>query len=137
LLYFSKPLRVERVSLDTNGAPPRNAVRELSQRIEQAMREVILEAEHEEALSLIERAERIFSADEVNKPEAEQTLTRELELRRRFVQGYAFCRAHSPERIASLVDRITRFENELAQAGIDPSDLSLPPSAIQTILGLV
>jgi glycerol-3-phosphate O-acyltransferase / dihydroxyacetone phosphate acyltransferase len=136
LLYFGKPLAVQRVALGSDGALPRQAVRELSQSIERAMREVILEAEHGEALSLIERAEKIFSADEVNQAEAEQSLTRELELRRRFVEGYAFHRANSPARIAALVALIARFENELSQAGIDPSDLSLPKSALRTVLNL-
>ena len=137
LLYFSKPLAVEPVELETVGTPPRAAVRELSHRIEQALRDVILDAEHKEALALIERAERIFSADETNDSEAAQSLTRELDLRRRFLHGYAFHRTHSPRRIAALVARVARFESELQQAGIDPSDLSLRGSATQTIVSLV
>jgi len=136
LLYFGKPLAVEPVALESNGTPPRAAVRELSRRIEQALRDVILDAEHKEALTLIERAERIFSADEMSGSEAKQSLTRELEFRRRFLQGYAFHRAHSPKRIAALVGRVARFEAELQQAGIDPSDLSLRRSATQTIISL-
>jgi 1-acyl-sn-glycerol-3-phosphate acyltransferase len=137
LLYFGKPLPVKPAELDSMGAPDREAVRELSQRIEVAMREVILNAEHEEALALIERAEKIFSAAETGKPEEEQRLTRELALRQRFLTGYAFHRVRSPERIAALVARIARFESELKQAGVDSFDLSLPPSAAQTIATLV
>ena len=136
LLYFGKPLSVEPVLMEDNGAPPRQAVRDLSRRIEEAMREVILDAEHKEALSLIDRAERIFSsaafADEVG-----DSLTRELELRQRFIEGYVFHRANSPKRVATLAARISRFESELNQAGIDPADLSLPQSAAQTIARLI
>ena len=136
LLYFGKPLSVEPVLMEDNGAPPRQAVRDLSRRIEEAMREVILDAEHKEALSLIDRAERIFSsaafADEVG-----DSLTRELELRQRFIEGYVFHRANSPKRVATLAARISRFESELNQAGIDPADLSLPQSATQTIARLI
>ena len=137
LLDFGEPLTVEPVTLQDNGAPPRESVRELSDRIEKAMREVMLHAEHEDALSLIERAEKIFSAAEVGEANEEQSLTREVELRRRFVAGYAFHHAHSPKRVASLAARIARFEQELKQAGVDPTDLSLPRTALQTVVGLV
>src|SRR5258708_990623 len=75
LLHFAEPLSVKAVTLEPDGTPPRAAVRELSDKIENALREVILHAEQEEALGLIERAERIFSAAEVDEPDEEQRLT--------------------------------------------------------------
>src|SRR5258708_11050520 len=99
LLYFGEPLPVAPVELEPSGTPPREAVRELSDRIERALREVMLHAEQGEALSLIERAEKIFSADEVNEPDEEQRLTRSLELRQRFLEGYAFLRERAPKRL--------------------------------------
>jgi glycerol-3-phosphate O-acyltransferase/dihydroxyacetone phosphate acyltransferase len=137
LLYFGEPLPVVPVALEPDGTPPREAVRELSDRVEKALRDVILHAEQEEALSLIERAERIFSAAEVGEPDEEQLLTRSLELRQRFLEGYAFYRSRAPKRIDAIEARIARFEYELKQAGIDPSDLSLPPTAMHTIFRLV
>ena len=137
LLYFAEGLRVETVVLEPDGTPPRAAVRELSDRIEKALREVMLHAEQEEALSLIDRAERIFSAAEVGEPEQEQGLARSLELRQRFLAGYAFYRGHSPRQLDAIEARIARFEYEMKQAGIDPSDLSLPPTAARTVFGLV
>jgi 1-acyl-sn-glycerol-3-phosphate acyltransferase len=137
LLHFAEPLLVEPVTLEPDGTPPRAAVRELSDRIEKALRDVILHAEQEEALGLIERAEKIFSAEEVGEPDEEQRLTRSLELRQRFLEGYAYYRNQSPKRIDAIEARIARFEYELKQAGIDPSDLSLPPTAIRTIFSLV
>jgi 1-acyl-sn-glycerol-3-phosphate acyltransferase len=76
LLYFGKAIRVEPVAMEADGTPPRDAVRELSARIEKALREVILDAEHEESLQTISRAERIFSAD----TEANERLTDALQL---------------------------------------------------------
>lgn len=137
LLYFGEPLPVTPVALEADGAPPREAVRELSDRVEKGLRDVMLHAEQEEALSLIERAERIFSAEEVGEPDGEQRLTRTLELRQRFLEGYAFYRNRAPQRIDAIEARIARFEYELKQAGIDPSDLSLPPTAARTIFRLV
>lgn len=137
LLYFGEPLPVAPVALEPDGTPPREAVRELSDRVEKALRDVILHAEQEEALSLIERAERIFSAEEVGEPDEEQRLTRSLELRQRFLEGYAFYRSRAPKRIDAIEARIARFEYELRQAGIDPSDLSLPATAVHTIVRLI
>jgi glycerol-3-phosphate O-acyltransferase/dihydroxyacetone phosphate acyltransferase len=135
LLHFGEPLPVVRVTLEPDGTPPRDAVRELSDRIEKALREVMLHVEQEEALTLIDRAERIFSAEEVG--DEKQRLSRTLELRQRFLEGYAFYRARSPQRIASIESRIARFEQELKQAGVDPFDLSLPPTAVHTIVKLI
>ena len=137
LLHFAEPIAVPRVKLEPDGTPPRAAVRELSDRVEEAMREVMLHAEQEEALGLIERAERIFSAEEVDEPDEEQRLDRSLELRQRFLHGYLFYRQTEPRRIDDIEARIARFEQELKQARIDPSDLSLPPTAGHTIVQLI
>lgn len=137
LLYFGEPLPVAPVVLEPDGTPPREAVRDLSDRVEKALRDVILHAEQEEALSLIARAERIFSAEEVGEPDEEQRLTRSLELRQRFLEGYAFYHSRAPKRIDAIEARIARFEYELQQAGIDPSDLSLPATAVHTIVRLI
>src|SRR6267142_4494702 len=63
LLYFGNPIDVTPVEMATDGNPPRSAVRELSNRIEAALRGVMLDAEHEEAFQTMSRAERIFSSE--------------------------------------------------------------------------
>src|SRR6266550_5170060 len=137
LLYFAEGLPVKPVTPEPDGTPPRAAVRELSDQIETALREVMLHAEQEEALSLISRAEQIFSAAEVDEHDEEQRLARSLQLRQRFLKGYAFYRSHSPRRIDAIEARIARFEYEMKEAGIDPADLSLPPTAAHTIFRLL
>lgn len=137
LLYFAEPLPVQAVQLEADGTPPRDAVRRLSDQIERALREVMLHAEQEEALSLIARAEQIFSAAEIQEHDEEQLLERSLELRQKLLEGYAFCRSRFPQRLDAIEARIARFEFELQQAGIDPGDLSLPPTAANTILRLL
>ena len=123
LLYFGEPLTVEAVALEPDGDLPRAAVNELSNRVAAAMREATLNAEHHEALATVARAERIFSS--ARDGEEKLSLARELKVRRRFIEGYAFHLAHSPERLAALEARIHRYEEELTQAGIDdPLDLS-------------
>lgn len=119
LLRYGEPIRVDPVPLGPDGEPPREAVQALSARIEAALREVTLNAEHDEALAAIARAERVYSS-----VERARTLAAELELRRRFLEGYAFWKARAPERIDALDRRIARYEAELAEAGLDPETLA-------------
>ena len=124
LLYFGTPLTVNPVALGSDGSPPREAVRQLSKQIEQALREVILDARHEEALQTIARAERIFSAEAQDG----DSLKDELRLQQRFVRAYAILEGHQPERLRRLEQRMIRFEEELSQAGVDAEELA-PPSS--------
>jgi glycerol-3-phosphate O-acyltransferase/dihydroxyacetone phosphate acyltransferase len=135
LLYFGKPLEVAPVELEADGNPPRIAVRELSNRIECALREVMLDAEHEEALQTITRAERIFSSE--NEAEGSESLADELQLQQRFVKAYQVLREQAPERLRKLEARMSRFEEELIQAGVDPDDLSPPTSTVDVFTHLV
>jgi hypothetical protein len=121
LLYFGEPLRVDSEAADERGEPHREHVRELSDRIAEALRSLTLNADRHEALATVGRAERIFSSDE----DEAQSLERELRRRRRFVEGYAYHRTHSPERLELLEARIRRYEEALTQAGLeDPRQLS-------------
>ncbi|MFN2531026.1 MAG: lysophospholipid acyltransferase family protein [Pyrinomonadaceae bacterium] len=126
LLYFGKGIRVEPAELDSDGDPPRLAVRELSTTIEKSLRDVVLDAQHDEALHTISRAERIFSSDE--NENGDETLADELRLQQRFIKAYSVLKKDEPERVRRLVIRMRRFEEELTQAGIDPEDLSAPSS---------
>jgi 1-acyl-sn-glycerol-3-phosphate acyltransferase len=121
LLYFGEPIDVEAADSDEHGEPHRESVRELSDRIADSLRALTLNADRHEALATVGRAERIFSSDE----DEGQSLERELRRRRRFVEGYAYHRTHSPERLELLEARIRRYEEALAQAGIeDPRQLT-------------
>src|SRR3954447_26277290 len=111
LLYFGTPIAVEPVQLEPDGTPPREAVRELSKQIEQALRAVILDARHEEALQTIARAERIFSAEA--RQGSDDSLADELRLQQRFVKAYSIVQGHQPERLQRLEQRMIRFEEEL------------------------
>jgi 1-acyl-sn-glycerol-3-phosphate acyltransferase len=130
LLYFGAAIDVSPVELEADGNPPRTAVRDLSEQIEAALRAVIFDAEHEEALHTINRAERIFSSE--RKGEREESLATELQLLQRFSKAYAVLREHSPERLRKLEVRMIRFEEELMQARVDPDEL-LPPSSTASV----
>ncbi|HEX8457701.1 MAG TPA: 1-acyl-sn-glycerol-3-phosphate acyltransferase [Pyrinomonadaceae bacterium] len=138
LLRFGAPIRVEPVAPDADGEPPAAAVRALSARIEAALREVTLNAEHEQALAVSKRAERIFSAAAANAEDGDAkrdapSLAGEVELQRRFLAGYAFHFERSPERLAALQARIERYEEELRQAGVDLEDLSAPAATAKEV----
>jgi 1-acyl-sn-glycerol-3-phosphate acyltransferase len=124
LLYFGEPIPVPAVPLEEDGDPPREAVRELSDRVAAALRSLTLNADQHEALQMVARADRIFSSAEEGADER-TSLERELRRRRRFVEGYAFHRENSSRRLEELVRRIRQYEEELEQAGLeDPRDLS-------------
>ncbi|HEX8147137.1 MAG TPA: 1-acyl-sn-glycerol-3-phosphate acyltransferase [Pyrinomonadaceae bacterium] len=128
LLYFGEPIPVEPAAPDPDGEPPREAVRALSDRVAEGLRSLTLNADRHEALSMVARAERIFSAGDEEEGEGE-SLERELLRRRRFVEAYAYHRRHSAERLEALERRVYAYEEELRQAGLeDPRQLS--PSTV-------
>ncbi|HEV2719468.1 MAG TPA: lysophospholipid acyltransferase family protein [Thermoanaerobaculia bacterium] len=88
----------------------------LTQRIDDALDAVTLQADSHEALALIARGERIFSAGRFDPAE-------ELEARRRFVEGYAWLRAHDPQRLARLQSRVEQLAAELDELKIEPQEL--------------
>jgi 1-acyl-sn-glycerol-3-phosphate acyltransferase len=128
LLYFGEPITVEPAEPDPDGEPPREAVRTLSDRVAEGLRSLTLNADRHEALTMVARAERIFSAADDEDEEGE-SLERELRRRRRFVEAYSYHRHHSPERVEELERRVSAYEEELRQAGLeDPRQLS--PSTV-------
>jgi 1-acyl-sn-glycerol-3-phosphate acyltransferase len=128
LLYFGEPIPVEPAEPGPDGEPPREAVRALSDRVAEGMRALTLNADQHEALAMVARAERIFSAGD-EEEEEDDSLERELHRRRRFVEAYAYHRQHSAERLEALERRIFAYEEELRQAGLeDPRQLS--PSTV-------
>ena len=135
LLYFGNPIDVQPVTLEPDGTPPRDAVRELSNRIEKALREVILDAKHEEELQTTARAERIFSS--ASTAGSGESLKHELRLQQRFIKAYSVLQELQPERLRRLELRMIRFEEELNQAGVDPDELSPPGSTLRVFAAIV
>jgi 1-acyl-sn-glycerol-3-phosphate acyltransferase len=124
LLYFGEPIPVEPAAPGPDGEPPREAVRALSDRVAEGLRALTLNADRHEALAMVGRAERIFSAADEGEEDGD-SLERELRRRRLFVEAYAYHRQHSPERLEELERRVSAYEEELRQAGFeDPRQLS-------------
>lgn len=136
LLYFGTQIQVSRVALDPDGSPPRQAVRDLSNEIESALRAVILDAQHQEALDTITRAEKIFSSERSDRQDND-SLAGELQLQQQFIKSYTILRERAPERLGKLVARMTRFEEQLRQAGVDSEDLAPPRSTFAVLSHLL
>jgi 1-acyl-sn-glycerol-3-phosphate acyltransferase len=134
LLYFDVPIDVEPVTPEPSGTPPRDAVRQLSSQIERALRDVILDAKHEEELQMTARAERIFSSESENG--ASDSLKDELRLQQRFIKAYPILQQRQPERLRKLEMRMLRFDEELKQAGMDPEELT-PPGSTQKVFASI
>ncbi|HEX7829085.1 MAG TPA: lysophospholipid acyltransferase family protein [Thermoanaerobaculia bacterium] len=117
LVVFGDALRVPRVNIDEHGEPPIDAVETLTNAIDAGLDAVTLQADSRNALDLIARAEDIFTADE------DQPLAEELDLRRRFVDGYHYLATHDPQRLEKLRAAITQFESELRRANFEIDEL--------------
>ncbi|HEX8188764.1 MAG TPA: lysophospholipid acyltransferase family protein [Pyrinomonadaceae bacterium] len=123
LLRFGEPLGVAAVEPDENGEPPREAVRELSARIEEALLGVTLNVETEEQLDAARKAERLFSS-------VYEGLNVRLPLAERFdflrgLSAQLFARLSAAKGTEDLRRRILRHEAELERIGIAPGNLSL------------
>ena len=108
LVVFGAPLRVA-----STGETDPEEVDALTMAIDAGLDAVTVQADSHAALDLIARAEDIVTAND------EQPLAAELELRRRFVEGYHHLRARDPGRLERLEQAIAQFEAELRSARID------------------
>lgn len=129
MLYFGEPVSVPTITLDENGEPPREAARDLSNKLSAVLGEVTLNADHHHALATVAHAEEIFTAGADGEP----TLKREFELRRRFVEGYAYFREHAPERLEAIETRLRQYEEELRQAGLEVDALTVPEALREAV----
>src|SRR5215208_2394983 len=123
LLRFGELLDVPAVEPDEGGEPPRDAVRELSARIEEALLGVTLNVETEEQLDAARKAERLFSS-------VYEGLNVRLPLAERFdflrgLSAQLFARLSAAKGLEDLRRRILRHEAELERIGIAPENLSL------------
>lgn len=101
LVVYGQPIVVEGTA---DEEPPADLVNPLTERIEAALANVTLQADSHEALELIDRAERMFSAGQ------RVSLAQELELRKRFVAGYDELCARDPARVARLAAAIAEVD---------------------------
>ncbi len=122
VLCFGEPITVVSEPLGRDGEPTQEGVRALTARLQEALSKVTLEADQEEALRLVTRAERIFSSVE-GPGTKDRDLTRQFALRQRFLRGYAQLRIRMPDRIAAVEQMLARYDAELGAAGMAPENM--------------
>lgn len=124
MLCFGQPFPVLPTELNEHGEPNREAVRELTARIESALRDVTVNAESENELQAARIAEEIVaSVYDVSDPaQEEETLAEKFEFMRVFVDENE---ETSPEG-AQLEKRLAEYDKKLEKFGIDPEHLALP-----------
>ena len=111
LLHFGDPFPVPCVELAEDGHPPREAVKELTSRIESELREVTLNAESDSDLHVARIAEEIFASAAGNENLGEKV---------------DFLKAYLDEGSPSgLSSRLREYEAKLESFGIEAAHLSL------------
>jgi glycerol-3-phosphate O-acyltransferase/dihydroxyacetone phosphate acyltransferase len=125
LIRFGEPFEVVPVGPDEDGEPPREAVTELSARIEVALRGVTLNVADDAELEAVARAEQLFSSI-YETLGFRLSLAAEFDLRRRFAALIARDRQQQQQqRIERLRARLREFEEDLGGFGITPENLSV------------
>jgi 1-acyl-sn-glycerol-3-phosphate acyltransferase len=118
MLHFGEPFAVEPVQLDNDGEPPRETVRELTTRIENALREVTLNAETDADLSNAQIAEEIVAT----AAPSDRLLDKRDFLRRYILQTG---KKSDVGRAAGLDDKLQLYDRKLATHGLEPVHLTL------------
>jgi len=123
LIRFGEPLEVRPIQLDEQGEPPREAVRELSAKIETALLQVTLNVVDDEELEVVTKAQQLFSSlyESIN---LRATLSAEFDLRRRMAESLLPAPA-ADHGLDTLRRRILQHEDELGALGITAENLSL------------
>lgn len=112
LLHFGEPFLVPKIVLDPDGQPPKPAVKELTAKIEEELREVTLNAGTESELHVARIAEEIFAAAAAENPNLGEKLD--------FLKSYV----EEPGN-AKLAGRLSEYYTRLDAFGIEPEHLSL------------
>lgn len=101
------------------------AVRDLTRRIEDAIRAITLNLEQWEDAPALESAAAIYAAEFARKRGPEAHLQRLKDLN----AGLQEMRARDPARMEKVFRKILHFRDVLARVGLTPGDLSLSPDA--------
>ncbi len=121
LLHFGEPFRVESVELE-NGDFPREAVKDLTEKIENSLREVTLNAETDSAFESADEAANLFlSVSETF--DLEEPLSAKFEL----LQKYLAEKSEKQEKnieAGKITRRISRYKKKLRLIGLEPENLS-------------
>lgn len=115
LLHFGEPFPVAPVELDADGQPPRESVRELTTRIEKALREVTFNAESDAEIAVARIAEEVFTSVTPTR----ENLAERLEFLQKFVNDAPAATNEKLER------QLAEYDKKLDRLGIESEFLAL------------
>jgi len=124
LIRYGETLEVEPVELDENGEAPREAVLELTNKIETALKNVTLNLETQEELETVVKAEALFSSVYENLI-FKQTLTQNFQRLQDLAERYKLLGKNEPEKMQRLSEKVTEYEIRLKTSGITGESLSV------------
>ncbi|HLM02217.1 MAG TPA: lysophospholipid acyltransferase family protein [Pyrinomonadaceae bacterium] len=110
--------------MDEEGEPPRQAVQDLTDKIEAALRRVTLNLESEKELDTILRAEALFSSVYKNLL-FKQTLAESFRHLQNLAEKYQLLGENEPEKMRELDKKIARYESDLKTSGVTAESLSV------------
>lgn len=123
LLHFGKAFEVKPVTLEPDGDLPREAVKDLSNKIEEALREVTVNAESHAELEIANEAANLFlSVSETFD------LEESLSARSEFIRDYLAEKDRKDETgfdLKAITSRISGYKKKLRLIGLEPENLSL------------
>ena len=111
LLHFGEPFAVPRVELGHDGHPSKDAVKELTSRIETELRDVTVNAESDADLYAARMAEKIFASTAAN-----ENLGEKLDFLKTYIED---------ESSPALSTRVREFNSKVESFGLEPEHLSL------------
>jgi 1-acyl-sn-glycerol-3-phosphate acyltransferase len=124
LIRYGEIFDVEPVALDENGEPPREEVQKLTDRIENALRNVTLNLESEEELDTVLKAEALFSSVYENLL-FKETLTHSFRRLQSLAEKYKLLGQNEPEKMRALNEKIMNYERDLKSSGVTAESLSV------------
>lgn len=124
LIRFGEMFEVSPAAINEHGEPDREAVRELTGKIETALRNVTLNTENSQELEALTKAEALFSS--VYETLLFRETLGETFLRLRdFAEKFDFLKRQNPEKVSVLREKVARYENDLRKSGLTLEGLSV------------
>ena len=124
LIRYGESFEIAPVALDENGEPPREAVLELTGKIEKALKNVTLNLEFESDLDAVLKAEALFSSVYENLI-FKQTLTQTFQRLQELAKKYTLLEKNDPQKMHELNEKLTAYENSLQESGVTTESLSI------------
>lgn len=124
LLHFGEALDVQPVELEEDGEFPREAVKDLTDRIENALREVTLNAETEAEIETANQNAHLFLSV-TETIDLEESLASRFELIRDYLNDKNSKTDDKNLEAEEITGRISTYKNKLRELGLEPENLSL------------